>query len=67
VQDTSSGEKPVMLTVEEVGRMLRCSPRTARRLAELGRMPGPVKLGALVRWPRAAIERWIAEGCPGGE
>jgi len=54
---------PVMLTVEQVARMLNCSTRTVYRLNSAGRMPRPVRLGALVRWRRAAIEQWIAEGC----
>jgi len=33
------------------------------RLADSGAMPPPVKLGALVRWSRQAIEQWIAGGC----
>ena len=53
-----------MLNVDDVGRILRCSPRTVYRLADSGRMPSPVKLNALVRWPRAIVEGWIAEGCP---
>jgi predicted DNA-binding transcriptional regulator AlpA len=27
-------------------------------------MPRPIKLGALVRWPREQVEAWIADGCP---
>ena len=54
----------VMLTVHDVARMLNCSARTVYRLTDSGRMPRPVKLGALVRWPRNVVERWIAAGCP---
>lgn len=53
-----------LLTVRDVAGLLHCSPRTVYRLADSGRMPGPVRLGALVRWPGAVIEQWIAEGCP---
>ncbi len=59
-----TGEAPTMLTVHEVARMLNCSARTVYRLVDAGKMPRPVKLGALVRWPKTAIEQWIAEGCP---
>lgn len=58
------GVQPAMLTVHDVGRMLNCSSRTVYRLADSGRMPRPVKLGALVRWPREAIEQWISDSCP---
>ena len=53
-----------MLNVGDVAKMLRCSARTVYRLADAGSMPRPVKLGALARWNRAAIESWIAAGCP---
>jgi len=59
----ASAGKP-MLTVHDVARMLNCSARTVYRLTDSGKMPRPVKLGALVRWPKAVIERWIADGCP---
>ena len=57
-------ESTTMLTVHDVARMLCCSARTVYRLADSGRVPRPVKLGALSRWPRETIERWIAQGCP---
>ena len=59
-----SGVLPAMLTVHDVATMLNCSPRTVYRLTDTGRIPHPVKLGALVRWPREVIEQWIAAGCP---
>jgi excisionase family DNA binding protein len=56
--------RPLMLTVDGVAALLACSPRTVYRLADTGRMPPPVRLGALVRWPREAIDAWVAAGCP---
>ena len=53
-----------LLDVEQVAAMLRCSARHVYRLADSAHMPRPVKLGALVRWRRDEIERWIFEGCP---
>jgi excisionase family DNA binding protein len=53
-----------LLDVEAVGAMLGCSPRTVYRLSDAGRMPAPVRLGALVRWSKAAVEEWIGAGCP---
>jgi len=58
------GGLPVMLTVDDVAGMLRCSSRSVYRLADAGRLPRPVKLGGLVRWRRETIEDWIARGCP---
>ena len=53
-----------LLDVEQVAGLLRCSTRHIYRLADGGRMPRPLKLGALVRWNRAAILNWISDGCP---
>ena len=53
-----------MLTVQDVAELLKCSTRHVYRLADSGRMPRPIKLGALVRWPREQLESWIAHGCP---
>lgn len=55
---------PELLDVSGVARLLGCSSRHVRRLADSGRMPRPVRLGALVRWPRAAVVEWIGSGCP---
>ena len=63
-RDAGPGAVPAMLTVNQVARMLCCSSRTIYRLTDSGRMPRPVKLGSLVRWPRDVIEQWIAAGCP---
>jgi excisionase family DNA binding protein len=54
---------PALLDVRAVARLLGCSTRHVYRLADAGRMPPPLKLGALVRWPHRAVEDWIAGGC----
>ncbi len=59
-----NGAEPVLLDVRQVAALLGVSTRTVYRLADSGLMPRPVRLGALVRWPRAAVEEWIAAGCP---
>ncbi|MFO0847717.1 MAG: hypothetical protein U0871_04015 [Gemmataceae bacterium] len=33
-------------------------------VAAAGLLPAPTKLGALVRWDRATLQKWIAAGCP---
>ena len=53
-----------LLDVEQVAALLRCSARHVYRLADSAQMPMPVKLGALVRWRRDEIDRWIFERCP---
>ncbi len=66
-RDAGPGEMPALLNVQNVARMLDCSARTVYRLTDSGRMPRPVKLGAMVRWPREVVEAWIGEGCPKAE
>jgi len=63
-EEKAEGIDAAMLTVDQVARMLCCSPRTVRRLTDAGRMPRPVKLNALVRWHRETVENWINQGCP---
>ena len=53
-----------LLDVRAVAGVLNVSVRTVYRLADAGRMPAPVRLGALIRWPRRAVLDWIAAGCP---
>ena len=55
---------PVLLDVRAVAALLDCSPRHVYRLADAGRMPAPVRVGALVRWRRTDIDSWLAAGCP---
>ncbi|MFO8006214.1 MAG: helix-turn-helix domain-containing protein [Candidatus Brocadiia bacterium] len=62
--EAATRERAAMMKVQDVAKALNCSTRTVYRLADSGRMPRPVKLGALVRWPRQVIEQWIADGCP---
>jgi excisionase family DNA binding protein len=53
-----------LLDVCGVAELLHCSRRHVYRLSDSGRLPPPVRLGALVRWDRAILIRWIADGCP---
>ena len=56
--------EPVLVGVRWVAGALGCSARHVHRLRDAGLMPEPVKLGALVRWSRKVLEKWIADGCP---
>jgi excisionase family DNA binding protein len=53
-----------LLDVRAVAALLHCSARHVYRLADAGRMPAPVRIGALVRWRRADLDRWLSDGCP---
>ncbi|NQV29236.1 MAG: helix-turn-helix domain-containing protein [Rhodopirellula sp.] len=61
-QERSSS--PELLDVEAVAKLLSCSTRTVRRMADSGQMPRPLKVASLVRWRRSDIEQWLADGCP---
>lgn len=61
--DSARAVLAALLDVQAVASMLNCSTRHVRRLADAGRMPSPLKLGALLRWRRADIEAWLADGC----
>ena len=54
----------LMLGIRDVAGLMQCSERHITNLRKAGRMPPPVKLGAIVRWSRAVIEDWIRTGCP---
>jgi excisionase family DNA binding protein len=53
-----------LLDVQTVAEMLGCSQRHVYRLSDGGKMPSPIKLGALVRWNSSSIREWIDQGCP---
>jgi excisionase family DNA binding protein len=53
-----------LLDVRSVAVLLGgCSTRHIYRLTDAGRMPRPIRLGALVRWRRAEVMSWIDGGC----
>jgi excisionase family DNA binding protein len=57
-------QETALLDVRAVAALLDCSPRHVYRLADGGRMPPPVRIGALVRWRRTDLDAWLAAGCP---
>jgi len=57
-------EEVRLLDVNAVAQLLSCSTRHVYRLADSGQMPRPRKLGALVRWDREELEKWLSDGCP---
>ncbi len=59
-----AGSPGTLIDVLAVAEMLNCSTSHVWRLRDSGRMPAPIKLGALVRWRLSDIEEWIAAGCP---
>jgi excisionase family DNA binding protein len=64
VETVGVAEPAALLDVNDVARLLKCSRRHVWRLADYGAMPAKLKLRGLVRFSRAAVEKWIADGCP---
>lgn len=60
---TRVGAPAELLDVCDAVTMQHCLYRHMYRLADAGRMPRPLKLGALVRWRRADLLEWITAGC----
>ena len=56
--------EPALFDVAAVAGLLGCSQRHVWRLADSGRMPAALKLGALRRWRAGEIRSWIDAGCP---
>jgi excisionase family DNA binding protein len=52
-----------LLDVRQVAALFNCSARHVFRLSDAGRMPGPVRLGALIRWRRSDLDAWLTGGC----
>ncbi len=48
-----------LLSVDEVGQMLRMSPRTVWRRVSGGEIPEPIKVGGSTRWRRTDIQAMI--------
>ena len=52
----------ILMSAADLAAMLGISVRHVWRLRDAGELPKPIKLGSLVRWHKAAIDRWLAEG-----
>ena len=55
--DAGATATNALLSIVDVSELLNVSQRHIRRLTDAGRMPAPVRLGALLRWPART-------GCP---
>ena len=56
--------EPLLVDVGEAAALLAVSVPTLRRMISAGRTPQPVRLGRLLRFRRADLLQWIADGCP---
>jgi len=53
-----------LLTAVQLAELLNISERTLYRLKSRGSLPAPIQLGGSIRWRRAEILQWVADGCP---
>jgi excisionase family DNA binding protein len=49
-------------TVADLAHLLQCSERHLWRQIDLGRVPGVLRVGRLVRFSRAAVDAWLNAG-----
>jgi excisionase family DNA binding protein len=57
-------EKPELLSVDQVARMLGISGRSVWRMLSSGELPSPIKIGGLTRWSREQIQAMIDLSAP---
>lgn len=50
-----------LLTVEEVARLLRISPRKFEDMIKAGHAPAFVRMGRLRRWEPEVVKTWLKE------
>ena len=54
-------ETEALLTVHDLAELLKCDPRTVRRLELSGEVPHGIRIGGSKRWHAAAVRRWLEE------
>jgi excisionase family DNA binding protein len=62
--DPAGEIQKLLVSADELAKMLDVSERTIWRLLSGGKLPRPLRLGGSVRWRLAEVTTWIAEGCP---
>ena len=62
-KEVGSEIQPIMLTVEDVAKLLSVCAQSVWRWSKEGRIPSPISLGSLKRWSRDTLVQWVADGC----
>ena len=62
--EITDGKGRSMFDVPSLAMRWNVSEKSVLRMKDAGRIPRPVKLLSLLRWPVAVIEQWEADGCP---
>lgn len=56
---------PILISADELAKLMQVSERTLWRLLSAGKVPQPVRIGRNTRWRYAEVREWIEKGCPG--
>lgn len=56
--------KSVLISGNDLAKLLDVDLRTVRKFDYSGKLPRPVRLGKSVKWRVEEIQRWIDAGCP---
>jgi excisionase family DNA binding protein len=60
----SNETTPLLISAEELAKLMHVSERTLWRLLSAGKVPRPVRIGRNTRWKLAEVTAWIDRGCP---
>ncbi len=55
-------ELPELITVPELAKVLRLSPKTVYEAIQMDKIPGVVRLGRRIRINKRAVVAWLLEG-----
>lgn len=55
---------PILINSAEAARLVGIDESTWRRYSSAGKVPVPIKLGALNRWCPEELKAWAMHGCP---
>ena len=60
----TDGKGRAMFDVPALAERWNVSERSVIRMKNSGRIPRPIKLLSMLRWPISVIEQWESDGCP---
>ena len=62
--EPNSFPEPLLISVRDLAKILKVSPRSVWRLLSAGQIVPPVRIGGSVRWRYQEVAEWIESGCP---
>lgn len=48
-----------LITVKEVAKMLKCTPKHVYFMEKAGKFPAKVKIGGSTRWVESEVKAWL--------